>query len=187
MPLYPYIDKSVIREHENKAIDKIFATKNLYPKEIEFDVLGTDQSNSSIVFNILPGKNVKEDIIVKKYILKERYIKAVFNREYQSDMAQSPDHLIFLSTLVQLQKMIYIYLCYEFVLSMKLEENEKLKIWPTNIKIDMPKMITKTKNIYHSINIKSLRKTGSKTYFGKCESSVNGIIKISADALVYTI
>ena len=34
MPLYPYIDKSVIREHENKAIDKIFATKNLYPKDM---------------------------------------------------------------------------------------------------------------------------------------------------------
>ena len=83
--------------------------------------------------------------------------------------------------------MIYIYLCYEFGLSIKLEENEKLKIWPTNIKIDMPKMITKREDISHTIRIKSLRKTGSKTYFGKCESSVDGIVKISADALVYTI
>ena len=64
-----------------------------------------------------------------------------------SEMSQSPDHLIFLSTLVHLQKMIYIYLCYEFGLSMKLEENEKLKIWPTNINISMPKMVTKKKDI----------------------------------------
>ena len=187
MPIYPYIDKSVTKDYENRAIDKILSGKNLYPKAIEIDVLGTDQSNSSINFNILPGKNVKEDIIVKKYILKKRYIEAIFDRKYQSDMVQSPNHLIFLSTLVHLQKMIYIYLCYEFGLSMKLEKNEKLKIWPTNIKIDMPKMITKTKDISHTIKIESLRKTGSKTYFGKCESSVDGIVKISADALVYTI
>ena len=32
-----------------------------------------------------------------------------------------------MSTLIHLQKMIYIYLCYEFGLSMKLEENEKLE------------------------------------------------------------
>jgi len=187
MPIYPYIDNNVIKDYENKAIDKIFSNKNLYPQEIEIDVLGTDQSKSSITFNVLPAKYVKEDIIVKKYILKKRYIKAIFDRKYQSDMVQSPDHLIFLSTLIHLQKMIYIYLCYEFGLSIKLEENEKLKIWPTNIKIDMPKMITKTKGISHSIKIKNLRKTGAKTYFGKCESSVDDIIKISADALVYTI
>ena len=88
-------------------------------------------------------------------------------------------HLIFLSTLIHLQKMIYIYLCYEFGLSMQLEENEKLKIWPTNIKIDMPRMITKKKDISQVIKIKNLRKTGSKTYFGKCESSVDNIIKIT--------
>ncbi len=187
MPIYPYIDSNGINEHENRAINKIFSSKDLYPKEIEIDVLGTEQSSSSIMFNILPGKNVKEDIIVKKYILRERYIEAVFDRNYQSDMAQSPDHLIFLSTLIHLQKMIYIYLCYEFGLSMKLEENEKLKIWPTNININMPKMITDTEDISHAIKIKSLRKTGSKTYFGKCESSINGIVRISADALVYTI
>ena len=187
MSLYPYIDSDVINQYENRAINKIFSSKDLYPEEIQINVLGTDQSNSSIIFNVLPGKNVKEDIIVKKYILKERYIEAIFDRKYQSDMVQSPDHLIFLSTLIHLQKMIYIYLCYEFGLSMKLEENEKIKIWPTNININMPKMITQTKDISHAIKIKSLRKTGSKTYFGKCESSVNGIVKISADALVYTI
>ena len=187
MSIYPYIDSNSINDYENRAINKIFSSKNLYPKTVEINVFGTNQSSSSIMFNILPGKNVKEDIIVKKYILKERYIEAIFDRKYRSDMIQSPDQLIFLSTLIHLQKMIYIYLCYEFGLSMKLEENEKLKIWPTNININMPKMITEVEDISHAIKIKSLRKTGSKTYFGKCESSINGIIRISADALVYTI
>ena len=51
----------------------------------------------------------------------------------------------------------------------------------------MPKMITKNKNISQKIYIKSLRKTGDKTYFGKCESSIDDIVTISADALVYVI
>ena len=187
MEIYPYIDNSIIKDYESEAINRILSHKNLYPKDIEVDVFSGGQSSSSIIFNVLPGKHVKEDIIVKKYILKKRYIQAIFDRRYQSDMLQSPNHLIFLSTLIHLQKMIYIYLCYEFGLSMKLEENEKLKIWPTNIKINMPKMITKEKDISQDIKIKNLRKTGSKTYFGKCESSVDDIVKISADALIYTI
>ena len=48
-------------------------------------------------------------------------------------------------------------------------------------------MITKTEDISHTIESKSLRKTGGKTYFGKCESSIDDIVKISADALIYTI
>ena len=187
MGIYPYIDSSIIKSHESKAIDSALSSKNLFPNDIEIDVSGNDKSKSSITFNVLPGKNVKEDIIVKKYILKKRSIEAIFDRRYYSEMSQSPDHLIFLSTLVHLQKMIYIYLCYEFGLSMKLENNEKLKIWPTNINISMPKMITKKKDISQIIKIKSLRKTGNKTYFGKCESSIEDIVTISADALVYTI
>ena len=187
MEIYPYIDSTIIKSYEKDTINSILSKKCLYPNNIEIDVLADMQSKSSINFNVLPGKDVKEDIIIKKYILKKRYIETIFDRNYSSDMTQSPDHLIFLSTLVHLQKMIYIYLCYEFGLSMKLEDNEKLKIWPTNINIKMPKMITKTKNISQIIKIKSLRKTGSKTYFGKCESSIENIIDISADALVYTI
>jgi len=92
--------------------------------------------------------------------------------------------LIFLSVLIQLQKMIYIYLCYEFNYPFSLEGEEKLKIWPTNITIDMPKMITKSKNISHKIEISSLRKINSQTYFGKCNSSIENIINVKADAMV---
>ena len=145
MEIYPYIDSTIIKSYEKDTINSILSKKCLYPNNIEIDVLADMQSKSSINFNVLPGKDVKEDIIIKKYILKKRYIETIFDRNYSSDMTQSPDHLIFLSTLVHLQKMIYIYLCYEFGLSMKLEDNEKLKIWPTNINIKMPKMITKTK------------------------------------------
>ena len=48
MPVHSYIDSSIIEECESKAINKIFTSKNLYPKEIEVNVLGTDQSKSAL-------------------------------------------------------------------------------------------------------------------------------------------
>ncbi|MBI64797.1 MAG: hypothetical protein CMG64_00675 [Candidatus Marinimicrobia bacterium] len=187
MKFNQYIDSSSFNSKEYVVVSDRLNQDYNYPDNIEIDIPNFLQSKSSINFNVLPNKSVKEDIVIKKYILKHRFIEAVFDREYFSEMEQSPDHLIFLSVLVQLQKMIYVYLCYEFGISMKLNQNEKIKIWPTNININMPKMVTKTKNISQEIKIKNLRKTGDKTYFGKCESSVDGIITLTADALIYII
>ena len=161
-----------------------FLTNLIQPNTKNIEFLNTLNDISTLSFNILPNRNVYEKINVKKYILKRRYIEAIFDRDYYSDMLHSPDHLIFLSILIQLQKMIYIYLCYEFNYPFSLEEDEKLKIWPTNINIDMPKMITKNKNISHKIEISSLRKINSNTYFGKCNSSIESIINVKADAMV---
>ena len=187
MKINSHTDSDLFKSKEYLAIANILDQDSIYPNPVEINIPYSLQSQSSINFNVLPGKDVKEDITIKKYILKDRFIEAVFDRMYFSKMEQSPDHLIFLSVLVQLQKMIYVYLCYEFGLSMKLNRDEKLKIWPTNININMPKMITKTKNISQKIKIKNLRKTGEKTYFGKCESSVDGVIDLTADALIYII
>ena len=40
---------------------------------------------------------------------------------------------------------------------MKLEENEKIKIWSTNIEINMPKMITKTKDGFFPFRTESAK------------------------------
>ena len=135
-------------------------------------------------FNILPNKNVKESIYVKKYILNKRKIEAVFDRKYVNDMIESPSHLVFLTSLVHLQKMIYIYLCYEFGFSINLTGKENLKIWPTKLNIELPKLVTDTKDVVQTIEINSLRKIDKKTYFGKCKSYINGFPSIKADAII---
>ena len=169
---------------DNSLMNNIFLKDYNKFNNQNINLLNRVNDISSLSFNILPNRNVFEEINVRKYILKRRSIEAIFDRAYQSDMLHSPDHLIFLSVLIQLQKMIYIYLCYEFNYPFSLEEDEKLKIWPTNISIDMPKMITKSKNISHKIEIYSLRKINSNTYFGKCNSSIENIINVKADAMV---
>ena len=168
----------------DKAIlKKIAISKYKYPHHLDIDVSNKSDS-SSLVFNVLPKKNIKEKINVKKYYLKKRSIEAIFDRKYSTDMIHSPDHLIFLSSLIQLQKMIYIYLCYEFNLNLNINDKEKLKIWPTNIKIDMPRMITKKINLSQKIKINNLRKLSNHSYFGKCESNIENIIHITADAMI---
>ena len=72
-------------------------------------------------------------------------------------MIKSPNHLIFLTSLVHLQKMIYIYMSYELGFSLSLNKEEHMKIWPTKINIELPKLITKNKDITQTIKITSLR------------------------------
>lgn len=168
---------------DKDILKKIEISEYKYPHPLDIDV-SNKLDYSSLVFNVLPKKDIKEKINVKKYYLKDRSIEAIFDREYSTDMIHSPDHLIFLSSLIQLQKMIYIYLCYEFNLNININDKERLKIWPTNIKIDMPRMITKKTNLSQKIKINNLRKLTDGSYFGKCDSNIENIIHITADAMI---
>ena len=168
---------------DKNILKKIEVSKYKYPDSLDI-IMSNKMDYSSLVFNVLPKKNITEKINVKKYCLKKRFIEAIFDRKYSTDMIHSPDHLIFLSSLIQLQKMIYIYLCYEFNLNINLSDKEKLKIWPTNINIDMPRMITKKTNLSQKIKIKNLRKLSNHSYFGKCESNIENLIHITADAMI---
>ena len=175
---------NVILNNSISYTDKnIFSSKSLYPNELVL-LPSSNESKVSVFFNILPNKNVKESIYVKKYILNKRKIEAVFDRKYVNDMIESPSHLVFLTSLVHLQKMIYIYLCYEFGFSINLIGKENLKIWPTKLNIELPKLVTDTKDVVQTIEINSLRKIDKKTYFGKCKSYINGFPSIKADAII---
>ena len=186
MVVYNYINNSI--NHKNGILKKEVnsLSKIAFPNPIEISNMSKADARCNIEFNILPYRDVSESLIANRYILKNRYIKAFFSRKYKTDMLDSPDHLIFLTSLVHLQKMIYIYLCYEFGYPITLSGKEKLKIWPTKINIDMKNMITQNKNLSQSIEIKALKKTGKKSYFGKCFSLINnGEATITADAVIY--
>ena len=157
-----------------------------YPNSLVIDNLNKKDSKCSIKFNVLPRKQVSEYILVSKYVLKKRYIEAHFNRKYITEMINSPDHLIFLTSLVHLQKMIYLYLCYEFDLPISFSGKESLKVWPTKINVDMRNLITQSTDLIQNIKITNLKKTGPKSYFGKCISDINnGEATITADAVIY--
>lgn len=144
-----------------------------------------ETTSNQLKFNVMPNRDVHESLFIKEYRVGHRFIESTFDREYFSSMKNSPNHLIFLSVLVHMQKMLYIYMCEYLGLKYDPFAEEILKVWPTNLDIKMPKLITQTNNIVHRINIKKIRKLKDKVFNIYADTDVNGIIKINGMAMIY--
>jgi hypothetical protein len=81
--------------------------------------------------------------------------------------------------------MTYLYMCYEFQLPYEPFSPERLKIWPTAVNVEMPKMLTEKEALVHRLAIKKVRTQGDKRYFAESQSNVNDLIKIQASAFIY--
>ena len=151
------------------------------------DITIYENSENFLQFNVMPNKNVSEKLIIKKYIVNSRKVEVYFDRKYQTDMLKSPDHFIFLSALVNLQKMIYVLMCKHFDIKYLPNEPEKFKIWPIKTDIDMNGMVRKKRNVCQDFKIVSLDKITDSKYILKGTSTSESIIKISGTALIYKI
>ena len=87
-----------------------------------------DHSRQHLRFNVMPHKFVEETLIIDKYVVDNDKIEVYFDRLYKTDMRKSPDHYIFLSSLINLQKMIYLLMCERFNIEYKEHDDEKFKI-----------------------------------------------------------
>jgi hypothetical protein len=136
-------------------------------------------------FNVMPGRPVEETLFVKEYRINDRYIEATFDRQYKSSMLESPDHLIFLTALAQAQKLLYVLLCHEFGLDYDPYQDERLKIWPTKLHINLPKMVTKTTDLVQTMTIKKLEKASSGKYYVHLSSAIEHLIEFEVETVVY--
>jgi len=95
-----------------------------------------ENTEQNLEFNVMPLKQVNEKLFINKYIVDKNKIQAFFNRKYETEMVKSPDHFIFLSALINLQKMIYILMCKYLNIKYEPFESEKLKIWPIKTNVE---------------------------------------------------
>lgn len=144
-----------------------------------------DFSTVDLRFNVMPGKFVNETFFIKEYRIWNRYIEAEFDRRYVSDMRNSPSHVIFLTALTHVQKMLYLYMCHELHLNYLPEGDEALKIWPSKVNVKMPQMITSEVGIVHSLWITDLIVYESKSYKLGVHSKINNVVRIDGEAVVY--
>lgn len=135
----------------------------------------------------MPGKPVTEELKIKEYKLRPRYVEAIFDREYHSSMEQSPSHLIFLTALIHIQKMLYTYLCHELGIEYDPYGKEKIKIWPTVVNVRMPKLITKETDISHKLWITRLAKRSEHRLFINFTSKIDGSVTIDGTAMILKI
>ena len=141
-------------------------------------------SENKISFNVMPGKHVKETLHIKEYRVWEHRVEGIFDREYFSSMTRSPDHLIFLTALVHLQKLLYVFLCHKFGFKYDPFGDEKLKIWPTRIDTGIPSMIRKKTNLVQSFEATDLHRRPDGSFFITGISRVGELV-IDGDALVF--
>ncbi len=144
-----------------------------------------ETTSNQLIFNVMPNMRVEENLYIKEYRVDDNYIEAVYSRKYKSSMAKSPSHLIFLSVLVHMQKMLYVYMCQKLDLKYDPYAPEVLKVWPTTLSINMPKLVTKCEDIVHRMDIISVKKVRDKVYHVTAETNVEGIISIDGTAMIY--
>jgi hypothetical protein len=142
----------------------------------------TETTTSGILFNVMPGKNVKETLMIKEYRIWDRYIEAVFDREYLSEMKKSPDHLIFLTALVHMQKILYVYVCHEFGIEYAPGQDEKIKFWPIKLELSIPKLIRSQEDVVHKLSIDSIIETDANGYLMKARSIVDRSMIINGES-----
>ena len=161
---------TIIQFDKNKTITKVI-----------------DNSQQTLHFNVMPNKFVEETLIIDKYIISDNKIEAYFDRLYKTDMKKSPNHFIFLSSLINIQKMIYLYMCKKFDIAYNPTSDEKFKIWPIRTDIQMNGMVRDSLNVMQDFKIEELKKINSSKYYINGSSSTKSIIKITGSAYVYVI
>jgi hypothetical protein len=145
------------------------------PKSSSLNLI-EEQHDSHLSFNVMAGKPVSETLHVHRYLVGDRYAEAHFDRTYTSSMKASPSHLIFLSTLVHTQKLLYIALCREFGFEYDAEGPEHFKLWPTKVNVRIPELIAEEEKLVQKLWITELTQFNEKTYRAKIETRVGSLV-----------
>ena len=146
-----------------------------------------DHSRQNLRFNVMPDRFVEETLIIDRYVLDDTKIEVYFDRLYKTDMKNSPDHYIFLSSLINLQKLIYLLMCERFKIKYSEHDDEKFKIWPLQTSIEMKGMVRDSLNIMQDFIIDDFKKINDRKYYIHGKSSTKSIINITGSALVYVL
>jgi hypothetical protein len=141
----------------------------------------------SVAFNVYDSLPVRERLLLKQYRIWRRDVEAVFDREYSSAMLQSPDHMIFLTAMVHLQRMAYIWICCELAGTYEPAAPEKFKIWPTSMNCSMPRMVRDSFDVIQTLKVISFEHRANGSYHMAGVSTVGGGIRIEATATVFSI
>jgi hypothetical protein len=142
-----------------------------------------DTSCCSVVFNVMPGRAVKEDLRIREFRIGADWIEAEFDRSYSSEMLNSPSHLTFIAALIQMQKVTYVYCCYRLGFDPNPILGEHLKIWPTSVTVTMRDLVTEESRLVHRMEFQSFRKLNANKYLAVARSTI-GVLQIDASALV---
>lgn len=177
------VNTSTHSQFERRAFPRPAINIDHLPDGIILDETGYNR----VEFNVMPDRPVSEELFVKQYKIFPRFIEAIFDRKYCSSMEKSPSHLIFLTSLVHCQKMIYAYFCHELNLPYDPSGKEVMKIWPTQVQVNMPSMITNEQDISHKMWFQNVSKGRKGRITFDFYSQINDTVEINGRILLLTL
>jgi len=155
--------------------------------DYSFERLIVDHSKQALNFNVMPGRNVSETLAPRCYFAGQDIARAVFDRSYETDMEESPSHLIFMSALVQWQKLIYLMVCHRLGVPYEADGPEAFKIWPTEVRCRMPTMVRDETNLIQDTFASRFDEIGDGVWSVEGFSVAHSRIGLIGKAMVYRI
>lgn len=138
-------------------------------------------------FNIMTGKEISEKISFDSFRIGEFSAEAIFDREYMSEMDQSPSHVTMTVIPLLTQRLYYVWACHHFGIPYNPGGKEKIKLWPTWLEFKYPKLIQSEKSLTYKVEILSLKKLEENKYFSKLRSTVDNELEINVKGLVFLV
>jgi hypothetical protein len=142
-----------------------------------------DSSECLITFNVMPERGVTEELRIREFRVGPKWIEAEFDRTYSTSMLNSPSHLTFVSALIQMQKVTYVYACHRFGFDPDVRKQEVLKIWPTDLSIGMRELVREDQKLVHRMDVKGFRKLEPRKFLATATSRI-GALQIDGSALI---
>ncbi len=184
-----YIDSAARRNAYARAVIQTVPVVDDIVEEISPVEIIRDNSKIESSFNVMPDRPVKEEFRIKEYRISNEYGEAIFDREYFSSMEKSPSHLIFITGLIHTQKLLYLVLNKYFGNTYSPDAKETLKIWPTKVSVDMPRMVRKSKDIVQKLWVDSVvpHPTQAGRYDVSIRTDYEGVVTINSEVAVFLI
>lgn len=128
-----------------------------------------EDSKHFLSFNVMPSKLVTEELFVKRYEVAMNFIRVIFDRQYTSEMRDSPNHYIFWSSLMQAQKMAYVYMCWRFGIAYDPHGEEEMKIWPMEVDCKLSGLLSATNDCIQDLHVQGLKWQGCRNGSGRVD------------------
>ncbi len=179
------IDASRVCEFDSAALD--IALAEYEAGDFQFRRQFEDNSSQNLSFNVMPSRHVNESLTPNQYSVGRRIARVVFNRDYETEMEKSPSHMVFLSALVQWQKLIYLVMCEEHEIVYNPNGKEIFKIWPTDVRCCLPVLVTDEESLHQDTVIFKHESVAKNKWHIEAFSTVNSRLGFLARASVYKI
>lgn len=152
--------------------------------DYSFERLVIDGSSQSLAFNVMPGRPVNEELTPRCYFVGREIARAVFDRSYATAMENSPSHVIFISALMQWQKLLYLWACHRTGHLYRPEDAEAFKVWPTHIQCRMPCLVREESNLTQDAFLSRVEETDAGSWTVEGFAIVSRRIGFAGKALI---